>query len=246
MNLENLENLENLVANYKTPAAAVDVIESSRIALLVGISGAGKDTLKQALLHRAGFAEIISHTTRLPRKNGGIMEQDGVDYYFINDEKAAEMLQAGKFIEAKFVHGTVYGTSIEAVQQAAAQGIAITDIDVQGVEEYKDISDDVIAIFIVPPDYDTWVQRLRRRYVSEEAFMQEWPTRRDSAIHELSRALEVPYYHCIINDNLERAITVTTEIAQREDDVFNQKDDEARLRARQLLDEIIKREGQKV
>ena len=152
------------------------------------------------------------------------------------------MLEEGKFVEAKFVHGTVYGTSIEAVHRAAGSGIAITDIDVQGVEEYKDISDDVIAIFIVPPDYQTWVERLRRRYASDEEFVQEWPKRRETALSELTRALEVPYYHCIINDDLDRAIAVTSEIARREDDVFNQKDDEARLRARELLEEIQRRQ----
>ena len=235
-------NLETLVKNYTTPISAVDVISASRIALLVGISGAGKDTLKQALLQQPDFSEIISHTTRPPRSNSGVSEQDGVDYYFISDDMAKEMLEEGKFVEAKFVHGTVYGTSIEAVRRAAESGIAITDIDVQGVEEYKDISDDVIAIFIVPPDYQTWVERLRRRYASDEEFMQEWPKRRETALSELTRALEVPYYHCIINDDLDRAIAVTSEIARREDDVFNQKDDEARLRARELLEEIRRRQ----
>lgn len=235
-------NLETLVKNYTTPLSAIDVITASRIALLVGISGAGKDTIKQALLAQPDFSEIISHTTRLPRVNNGVKERDGVDYYFISDDTAKEMLEQGKFIEAKFVHGTVYGTSIEAVRQAAASGIAITDIDVQGVEEYKAISDDVVAIFIVPPDYQTWIERLRRRYDSDDDFMQEWPKRRETAIHELTRALEVPYYHCIINDDLKRATIVTAEIARREDDVFNQKDDEARLRARELLEEIQRRQ----
>ena len=120
------------------------------------------------------------------------------------------------------------------------QGIQWVKIKIP--EQYKDISDDVIAIFIVPPDYQTWVERLRRRYASAEEFMQEWQKRRETALSELTRALEVPYYHCIINDDLDRAIAVTSEIARREDDVFNQKDDEARLRARELLEEIQRRQ----
>ena len=51
--------------------------------------------------------------------------------------------------------------------------------------------------------------------------------------------LEVPYYHVVINDDLDRAVRVCREIINR-GDLFNQKDDEARLAARNLLNDIIK------
>ena len=230
-------NIESLVENYKAPQEAVKVIQKSKIALLVGISGAGKDTIKKGLLARPGFGEIISHTTRAPRENSGLIEKDGIDYHFIDTDTAKDMLERGDFVEAKFVHGTVYGTSTDDVLRAASHGVATTDVDVQGVAEYKEMSEDVIAIFIIPPSYDEWMQRLRRRYTTEEEFMREWPKRRDSAISELKKALEVPYYHCVINDDIDRAVEVAAEIAQRED-VFTRKDDEARIVARDLLQHI--------
>ena len=147
------------------------------------------------------------------------------------------MLERGDFIEAKLVHGTVYGTSAVDVLEAANQGVAITDLDVQGVAEYKEISEDVVAIFIIPPNYDEWLSRLKRRYTTEEEFNREWPKRRASAISELQHALEVPYYHCVINDDIDRATDVAAEIAQRED-IFTRKDDEARIIARDLLTQI--------
>ena len=229
--------IDERIASYMPPEAAVEAVKNSKIALLVGISGAGKDTVKKGLLARPGFGEIISHTTRAPRENGGILEEDGVDYHFIDEDRAREMLHAGEFIEAKLVHGTVYGTATKDVLSAAEKGVAITDLDVQGVAEYKEISDDVVAIFIIPPDYDSWLNRLRRRYTTEEEFAREWPKRRDSAISELTRALEMPYYHCIINDDIERAARVTAEIARRPD-MFTRQDDEARLAARDLLQQI--------
>ncbi len=231
-------NLEQLIEEYTPSKAALTVIQKSKITLLVGISGAGKDTIKQALLKQPGFGDIVSHTTRSPRYNQGVVERDGTDYHFISEEKARDMLEKGEFVEAKFVHGTVYGTSVKGLKEAAKQGIAITDIDVQGVEEYKAISDDVIAIFVVPPSYSTWVERLKLRYASEEEFSKEWPKRRATAIQELTRALELPYYHCVINDSLERAVRVSSEIAQQDEDVFNRKDDEARMVARDLLLDI--------
>lgn len=230
-------DLEHLIDNYTPPATAVEVIKKTKIALLVGISGAGKDTIKRALLNRHDFGEIISHTTRKPRYNEGVLEQDGVDYHFVDEDTARHMLQNEEFVEAKMVHGTVYGTSIESVKEAGEKGIAIADVDVQGVEEYKTISHEVIAIFVVPPDYDTWVARLKRRYATNEEFMKEWPKRRATAIRELTRALELPHYHCVINDDLERAVEVSSEIAHRPD-VFNRKDDLARIAARDLLLQI--------
>lgn len=230
-------DLEQLIEDYTPPKEAVKVIKDTKIALLVGISGAGKDTIKRALLKKPHFSEIISHTTRKPRYNEGVLEKDGEDYHFIDEEVARDMLKKGAFVEAKFVHGTLYGTSVAEVERAAKAGIAITDIDVQGVEEYKNVSNEVVAIFVVPPDYDTWVSRLKRRYATAEEFSKEWPKRRSTAIKELTRALELPYYHCVINDDLERAVDVSVEIAHRAD-VFTRKDDEARLAARDLLLQI--------
>ena len=54
------------------------------------------------------------------------------------------MLENHEFIEAKFVHGTVYGTGAKEIQAIAEAGkIAVTDINVQGVSEYKKLSGDV-------------------------------------------------------------------------------------------------------
>ncbi len=145
------------------------------------------------------------------------------------------MLESREFIEAKLVHGTVYGTSLDELQSAFdAHKIAITDIDVQGVSEYKELSHGVIAIFVIPPSYSTWRERLSRRYESQAAFEAEWIKRRNSAVTELTHALEVPYYHFVVNDELDHAVNVADEIAHQPD-IFHRKDDEARLRARDLL-----------
>lgn len=231
-------DLEQMTKGYQPTPETVELVQKSKITLLVGISGAGKDTIKHKLLEKEGYRDIVSHTTREPRKNNGVMEIDGEDYHFISNETARTMLARQAFIEAKFVHHTLYGTSANEVQLAHdADKIAVTDIDVQGVDEYKELSRDVVAIFILPPSYAVWRERLRQRYETIEAFEAEWPKRRESAIMELEKALFVPYYHFIINDDLDRSVRVVDEIAQQ-GDLFNRKDDEARLLARDILDEI--------
>ena len=234
-------NLQQTVNSYKASPESIALVQDSRVAILVGISGAGKDTIKKRLLENEDYKEIINHTTRAPRINNGTLEQDGVDYHFITNQTALMMLAQQAFIEAKLVHTTIYGTSSLEVRSAHdAHKIAITDIDVQGVDEYKKISRDVVAIFILPPNYDVWRERLRQRYESQEAFDAEWAKRRASAIMELQQALSVPYYHFIINDALEHSVRIADEIAHQ-GDFFYRKDDEARLVARTILDEIISR-----
>lgn len=232
-------NVSEQVANYQVADQAIQLVKNARIILLVGIAGAGKDTLKQRLLRSPDFRDIVSHTTRLPRSNNGVAEIDGKDYHFISLEQAATMIDQRKFVEVKYVHGdTIYGTSVAEIKAGYDEGkILVTDIDVQGVSEYKQISNGVTAIFLLPPSFEVWQERLRKRYESKEAFQNEWPKRRASALKELEHALSVPYYHFIINDDLERTVRVASEIAKRPDS-FHRKDDEARLAARDLLEQL--------
>lgn len=233
--------IEERIALYTPSRETVELLRSTKVILLVGISGAGKDTVKKRLLASPDFSDMVSHTTRLPRENDGILERDGSDYHFVDAPTITTMLEQGAFIEAKYVHGTVYGTSTAELQKTHDnQKIAITDLDVQGVDEYKKLSPDVIAIFILPPDYDTWQQRLAKRYKTPAEFQSEWPKREASAIKELTHALEVPYYHFIINDELDHTVRVASEIAHKPD-IFHRKDDEARLAARDLLGAIKSR-----
>lgn len=232
-------DLAQLTHGYEPTPETIELVQKSHITLLVGISGAGKDTIKKELLKKDGYQDIVSHTTRAPRHNNGIAEIEGEDYHFITNEQAAELIASKAFIEAKYVHNTVYGTSANEVKRAHEAGkIAVTDIDVQGVDEYKDVSRDVVAIFILPPSYAVWRERLQKRYATQEEFDAEWPKRRASAIMELEKALSVSYYHFIINDELQHSVRIVDEIAHQ-GDRFNRKDDEARLLARDILDEIL-------
>ena len=123
---------------------------------------AGKDTTKQRLLQDPEFADIVSYTTRPPRQNAGVMETPGVDYHFIDEAMAVKMLENHEFIEAKFVHGTVYGTGAKEIQAIAEAGkIAVTDIDAQGVSEYKKLSGDVVARWLMRSVSCVTVQRRR-------------------------------------------------------------------------------------
>lgn len=232
-------DLGELVKDYSPSDETISLVRTSRITLLVGIAGAGKDTIKHELLKSTDFADIVSHTTRQPRVNNGILEQQGKEYNFISVSEARELMLQKAFVEVKSVHGdTLYGTTAAAIKSGQDAGkISITDIDVQGVAEYKQLSQHIIALFILPPNYETWRERLAKRYDTAEAFDAEWPKRRSSAIKELEFALSVPYYHFIINDDLQKSVATASELAHAADH-FRREDDEARLVARDILEEL--------
>lgn len=233
-----MDKLEQIIANYKPSERATELVSNIRLVLLVGISGAGKDTIKNRLIESGAYTQLITTTTRNLRTNDGVTEVNGVEYYFINTEEAEIRLASHQYVEVSLVHGAVNGSSIEELERLQKLNKAVlADVSVHGVVKYKKLSDDVIAIFVLPPSYEIWRHRLSSRYDSPSDFEAALPNRRDSAIKELTTALASRYYHFVINDDLERAVRVTDEIIQNSR-VFNRKDDEARIVAGKLLEAI--------
>lgn len=232
------EHLQQLVDSYTISEKSAAIVRSTPIVLLVGVSGAGKDTVKHRLLETGKYHHIVSHTTRVPRENGGVMEQDGVDYHFITKAQAAQMLEEGAFVEAKRYGDNLYGTSVAEIEQANREGkIAITDLEVQGVAEYKAISSTVIALFILPPSYSEWQHRLHARYGAEGADPADIAKRMSAAIHELEEALRQPYYHFVVNENVAEAVAAVDKIAHRGDE-FTTVDRSFKHWAERLLDDL--------
>ncbi|HEY4160895.1 MAG TPA: hypothetical protein VGM08_02420 [Candidatus Saccharimonadales bacterium] len=233
-------DLQQLVDNYKISPGATELVRQTRIVLLVGISGAGKDTIKHKLLETGKYHHIVSHTTRPMRENSGVMEKDGVEYHFVDKEQAADMLRRGEFIEANLYSGNVYGTSVAEIQKAHdEEKVAVTDLEVQGVAEYKAISPTVIAIFVLPPNYEEWQRRLRSRYGEKGADPADLAKRMHTAIGELQEALDKPYYHYIVNEDLDEAVKAVDSIARHHDE-FTQIDRSYRVWAERLLEDLQK------
>lgn len=234
-----MNTIETLLQNYQASPEAAQILVDSRIVLCVGIVAAGKDTIQKQLEQLGDYRRIITCTTRAPRVNSGILEQDGVEYHFFSTQEMQRHIERHEMIEVNKFGDNFYGTHVDEFKTAMQQGkIALGDIDINGIASFRRIAPDaVIALFIVPPNYETWRDRLRKRYTSQDIFDKEWQKRRDITIKELEMALSASYYHFIINDDLDRAVRVIDEIAHRQDS-FNRHDDEARLVARDLLDAI--------
>ncbi len=206
--------LKQKLEDYQPSAATIELVKNTPILLLVGVSGAGKGSIKQRLLDSGKYHHIVSHTTRRPRENNGLMEQDGREYHFIDLTRAEKMLDEGAYVEAKMYSGNIYGTSAAEIRRAHDEDkIAVTDIEVQGVAEYMVISSEVCAIFILPPSYEVWQERLKNRYegVTDP---EDIKRRMQTAQHELHEALQKDYFRFVINDDLEQAVEAVDAIAR--------------------------------
>lgn len=75
--------------------------------VLLGASGSGKSTIEHELATHHGFEKIVSYTTRKPRDN----EENGKDYYFIDNETFNEILNRDLFAEHdEYSQNRLYGT----------------------------------------------------------------------------------------------------------------------------------------
>lgn len=161
-------------------------------------SGGGKGTLiRRALKTVPNLGYSISFTTRLPREG----EMDGRDYHFVSVEEFQKMIDAGGFLEWAHVHGKLYGTGRSQVAREVAEGRdIILEIDTQGAKSVREIVDDAVSVFILPPSYEVLRERLVGRG-SEQP--DELALRLSNARGEVEQYREFDYV--VINDDADRA-----------------------------------------
>lgn len=162
-------------------------------------SGAGKTTLCNAVRrHFNDLAYSISYTTRAPRPG----EQHGIDYYFITVKEFRQGIAQGRWAEWAEVHGNLYGTSAQWIQDALdADQTILMDIDIQGARQIVDRFPHAVTVFIRPPSIEELERRMRARATEDEASI---ALRLSNARAEMAH--QEMYRHILVNDDLNRAI----------------------------------------
>lgn len=163
-------------------------------------SGGGKTSLVRNLIETLEHIEVsISHTTRAMRPG----EQDGVDYFFVDEAEFIEMVNNNGFVEHARVFNHLYGTSVEQINKRLERGIdVVLDIDWQGAEQIRRTFESAVSIFIIPPSLDALKQRLMNRKQDKDDVITD---RMIKAQDELSHYPEFDYL--IVNDTFEHAAT---------------------------------------
>ena len=181
-------------------------MEIGNLFIVSAPSGTGKTTiLKRIISEMENIMFSVSHTTRPPRPS----EKEGVDYYFVEKDAFQKMQEQDLFHEWAEVHGNLYGTSRNAVQEIIDQGQdIILDIDVQGGLQAMDkVGDKGIYIFILPPSLQELEKRLVNRGTESESVI---ATRLKNAQGEIS--VMEKYDYVIVNDSVAEAVEVLKSI----------------------------------
>ena len=133
-----------------------------------GPSGAGKDTLVDALRERMPRLRYsVSATTRAPREG----EHEGEHYFFLSREAFGRMRGSGGFLETREYNDNLYGTPREFVLRTLSEGYdLIMKPEVNGALRIKAAYPDAVLIFLVPDRFSHLRERLlaRRTETNEE------------------------------------------------------------------------------
>ena len=177
--------------------------------VISGPSGVGKGTIFSRLLASdPSLTFSVSATTRVPRTG----ETDGVDYFFITEEKYQELVQRDAFLEHATVHGHSYGTLKSQIVEKLEKGLnVVLDIDPQGAKQVMAQWPDCVSIFLLPPSYDKLRQRLYGRNTDAT---EEIERRLKNAKGEIEQA--GMYQYVVVNDDLQVALNQVTAIVTAE------------------------------
>ena len=165
-----------------------------------GPSGAGKGTICKALLNKNDQIKLsVSATNRKPRN----WEVHGVNYFFIEKEEFAKMIENGEFLEYAQIYDNFYGTPKAAIIECLEKGQdVILEIEMQGARQIKEVYPEGVFIFVLPPS----LEELKSRIVGRGTETQEEIEKRFScAFEEINQIVNYDYF--IVNEDIEKSVS---------------------------------------
>jgi guanylate kinase len=139
----------------------------------------------------------VSATTRAARPG----ERDGVDYWFVSDERFDELIADGAFLEWANFGGHRYGTLWRSVREPLDAGRSVLlEIEIQGALAVKKEFPEAVLIFLHPPHFETLRARLRERGTDDQQRVQQ-----RLALAEWELAQAAAFDHHVTNENVTSA-----------------------------------------
>lgn len=181
----------------------VMIKEKKRGLLIVvsGPSGAGKDTVCNLLAEQNKNIWISVSMTSRDMRTG---EVEGREYFFVTKEAFEEKIKNDEFLEYAIVHNNqYYGTPKCEIENKLASGIdVVLVIDIQGALKVKQLIDEAIFIFILPPSMEELKRRLIGRGTeTNDKILERFKT----AYNEINEITK--YNYVVVNDKAQNAVS---------------------------------------
>ena len=127
---------------------------------LSGVTGSGKSFFKKQIQERLGLDNQIIYTTRPIRKG----EENGVDKFFVTDEKFDELEKQNKIMVTFEFLGYRYGYE---TKQIKSDENTIVELHYTIIYKLKEEAEKVFSIYIIPKDIEIAKQNLKNRNLEE-------------------------------------------------------------------------------
>jgi guanylate kinase len=190
--------MSNELTTAQETKAAIARVGRGMLIVVSSPSGGGKGTLIDRVLKTVpdvGYS--VSYTTRPPREG----EEHGREYFFVSTEVFEQMIRDGEFLEWANVYGRLYGTNRAQVERELDTGRdIILEIDVQGAASIRELIEDAVTVFILPPSFQLLRDRLVARGTDSPADLE---CRLRGAPGEVQQYRNFSYV--ILNDDINRA-----------------------------------------
>ena len=175
-------------------------------------SGAGKTSICKELLRLDdNIRPSISVTTRKPRNN----ETDGIDYIFITEKDFNKKISNESFLEYANVFNNKYGTLASSTEKLLNNNYDVLfDIDWQGTQQLSQNNNNILTIFILPPNKAEIERRLKKRETENSESINIVSERMSKFEDELSHWKE--YDYVVTNDDFEKCISEILNIISAE------------------------------
>jgi guanylate kinase len=183
-------------------------VDNGKIIVVSAPSGTGKTTIVRKLLEEIpSLVFSVSATTRKRREK----EADGKDYFFISEDEFLSRINNDEFVEWEKVYDYYYGTYKYFIEETITSGKnIILELDVNGAIALKNIYNEANLIYILPPDIDELVKRLKNRQTESES---DFRKRIERAKMELS--MKDKFDYLVLNEDLEKAIEKTKSLIRK-------------------------------
>lgn len=210
------EEFEAALKDYRVSDEGRKILAETPFMVMTGPTSTGRNTLINELVKTGHYHFIVSDTTRPPRQNNGVWEQDGREYFFRSEDQMLQEIKAGMFVEAEVIHKQqVSGISIREIRKAHEQGkIAVTDVEILGGINVATLKPDAWVICLLPPSFEEWLRRIHGR---TKVGKEELRNRMETALKIYRLTLEDGRFTFIVNVEKEDTVKVIEAMVRKGD-----------------------------